>query len=83
MLYPIAGIGLWMTAGWGAVVWVLIALAEGVMHLGFPELFGQEIYWLAFHAWGLLMLAVSEGDIAWRENRASRTATDAGRAGIH
>ena len=34
VLYPVAGIGLWLIAGWGAVIWVLIALVEGVMHLG-------------------------------------------------
>ena len=58
VLYPVAGIGLWLTVGWGAVVWVLIALIEAVMHLGFPELFGPNLLWLGFHLWGLGMLAV-------------------------
>jgi len=71
VLYPVAGIGLWMTVGWGAVVWVLIAIVEGVMHLGFPDLFGQNLLWLGFHAWGLLMLA-SLRLMAWRERRTSR-----------
>lgn len=56
VLYPVAGIGLWLLAGWGAVIWVMIALGEMIMHLGFPELYGQDIAWLGFHAAGLSLL---------------------------
>ncbi|MBP0614518.1 DUF6163 family protein [Jiella mangrovi] len=67
VLYPVAGMGLWMTAGWGAVIWVLIAIIEVVMHLGFPDLFGENILGLVAHAWGLGMLAVLR-IVAWRED---------------
>ncbi|ORE97458.1 DUF6163 family protein [Aurantimonas sp. 22II-16-19i] len=67
VLYPVAGIGLWMTAGWGGVIWVLIAIIEAVMHLGFPALFGENLLGLAAHAWGLGMLAALRV-VAWRED---------------
>ncbi len=56
VLYPVAGIGLWLLAGWGAVIWVMIALGEAIMHLGFPELYGEDYAWLGFNAVGLLLL---------------------------
>ena len=56
VLYPVAGIGLWLLAGWGAVIWVMIALGEATMHLGFPELYGDANAWLGFHVAGLLLL---------------------------
>jgi hypothetical protein len=71
VLYPVAGIGLWLTAGWGAVIWILIALIEAVMHLGFPELFGGDLVWLGFHVWGLGMLAALRL-FGWREGRRAR-----------
>lgn len=42
VLFPFAGIGLWMTASWGPVIWFSCAATETVMYLGFPELFGQR-----------------------------------------
>lgn len=56
VLYPVAGIGLWLLAGWGAVIWVMIMFGEAVMHLGFPELYGQDYAWLGFHVTGLLLI---------------------------
>ena len=56
VLYPVAGIGLWLLAGWGAVIWVMIAIGETIMHLGFPELYGDANAWLGFHVAGLLLL---------------------------
>lgn len=40
VLYPFAGIGLWMTASWGPVIWFCCAAAETIMYLLFPNLFG-------------------------------------------
>jgi len=42
VLFPFAASGLWTLASWGPVVWFLCALFEGVMYLGFPELFGAR-----------------------------------------
>ncbi|MBO0661466.1 DUF6163 family protein [Jiella sp. MQZ9-1] len=67
VLYPVAGIGLWMTAGWGAVIWVLIVIIEMVMHLGFPALFGTNLLGLAAHGLGLALLAALRV-IDWREH---------------
>lgn len=40
VLFPFAGIGLWTTASWGPVIWVICAGTETVLYAGFPELFG-------------------------------------------
>ena len=42
VLFPFAAIGLWMLASWGPVVWFLCAVLEGVMYLGFPDMFGDR-----------------------------------------
>ena len=44
VLWPVAGIGLWMIVSWGPVVWLVAALFEIVMHGFFPELYGSD--WL-------------------------------------
>ncbi|WP_062212260.1 DUF6163 family protein [Aureimonas sp. AU12] len=58
VMYPVAGIGLWMTTSWGTVIWVLIAAIEGVMRMGFPHLFGAEPAIVGLHIFGLVLLAV-------------------------
>ncbi|WP_157014640.1 DUF6163 family protein [Mesorhizobium xinjiangense] len=42
VLFPFAGIGLWMMASWGPVIWFLCAAIEAAMYAGFPELFGHK-----------------------------------------
>ncbi len=44
VLWPVAGIGLWMLVSWGPVIWLVAAASEFVMHVGFPELYGSR--WL-------------------------------------
>ncbi|MEF2070931.1 DUF6163 family protein [Consotaella aegiceratis] len=58
VFYPVAGIGLWTMMSWGPVVWFGVALAEAVMHVGFPKLFGPDLLWLGLHCFGLAMLVV-------------------------
>lgn len=58
VLYPIAGVGLWMVVSWGAVVWVAAALVEGFMLFGLPTVFGGHPAVFAAHATGLGVLAV-------------------------
>jgi hypothetical protein len=55
VLYPIAAIGLWMTASWGPVLWLVCAAAEVIMYVAFEELFGTHYGILAAH---LLIAAV-------------------------
>lgn len=50
VLYPIAAIGLWMTASWGPVIWFSCAAAEIVMFFAFNELFGLHYGLIAAHA---------------------------------
>lgn len=58
VLYPIAGIGLWMVTSWGTVIWVLLTLVEALMHFGFPHLFGAELLAVGLNAGGLALLAM-------------------------
>lgn len=57
VLYPVAGVGLWMTASWGVVIWVLAATVEVIMHVGFPQLFGGDIRFVVAHLIGFAFLA--------------------------
>ncbi|WP_224007650.1 DUF6163 family protein [Aureimonas sp. SA4125] len=65
VLAPVAGVGLWMVVSWGAVIWIIVALVEAVMHLGFPGLFGSPTPWMFFHLVGLSALAVLRLVAAW------------------
>lgn len=50
VLFPFAGIGLWMMASWGPVIWFLCAASEAVMYGALPQLFGERPAVLAIHA---------------------------------
>ncbi len=54
VLWPVAGIGLWMVVSWGPVVWLVAAAIEVAMHGAFPELYGSR--WLLIAAHGLAAL---------------------------
>lgn len=68
VLYPVAGIGLWMLASWGSVIWVLLTLVEGTMHFGFPQLFGADVLPVSLNLTGLALLAMLRA-IAYFESR--------------
>jgi Family of unknown function (DUF6163) len=55
--FPFAGIGLWMMASWGPVIWFICAVTEAVMYLGFPELFGGRLLIVASHMLVILLYA--------------------------
>lgn len=40
VMFPVAAVGLWLLAPWGAVVWVLAAATEIAMHEFYPSIFG-------------------------------------------
>jgi hypothetical protein len=50
VLDPVAGVGLWLTSSWGAVLWLLAAVSQIAICLGFPEIFGQLWPLVAFEA---------------------------------
>lgn len=54
VLWPVAGIGLWMVVSWGPVVWLVAAVTEILMHVAFPELYGER--WLLILSHGLVVL---------------------------
>ncbi|MFD2236039.1 DUF6163 family protein [Aureimonas populi] len=56
VLYPIAGVGLWMPSSWGVVVWVLVAAIEAGCVLALPAAFGTDLSIAAFHAGALVLL---------------------------
>lgn len=49
ILLPVAALGLWGSFSWGAVVWILAALQEVVMHTWLADRFGRADVTVAFH----------------------------------
>lgn len=58
VFFPFAGIGLWMLASWGPVIWFICAAGETVMHAALPHLFGQRLAVIAVHGSVALIYAV-------------------------
>jgi hypothetical protein len=63
----VASVGLWLIASWGAVVWLILALAEAVLHGLFPEIYGMNTILLGFHGVTVLVYAV----LTWLVERKS------------
>lgn len=55
VFYPFAGIGLWMLASWGPVIWFICAATEVTMYAGFPDLFGHRFAIVISHAFVALL----------------------------
>jgi len=68
--FPFAGIGLWMMASWGPVIWFICAVTEAVMYLGFPELFGRRWLIVASHA-AVILLYATFRVVIYIQNRAA------------
>ncbi|GGD85980.1 hypothetical protein GCM10011390_00680 [Aureimonas endophytica] len=71
VLCPVAGVGLWLTASWGSVVWLLVAALEGAMHVPLQRQFGGPGPELAFHCAGLLALGLLR-IVEWHLGRTRR-----------
>jgi hypothetical protein len=58
VLWPVAGVGLWMLVSWGPVVWIVAAAGEIIMYGVFSSLYGN--YWpiIVVHAFVALTYAV-------------------------
>ena len=49
VLWPVAGIGLWMVVSWGPVIWLVAAATEVVMHSAFSEIYGTRLLLIGAH----------------------------------
>ncbi|MCM2505816.1 DUF6163 family protein [Aureimonas altamirensis] len=73
VLYPFAGLGLWLAGSWGAVLWGLVALIEAGLVIGRPAEFSENWPIAVAHGVGLsLILLLRVADIVARRTR-SRT----------
>ncbi len=55
---PVAGVGLWLAAPWGAVVWLTSVISMAAVELLFPQIFGGSVWVIAIE---LLLLAAYLG----------------------
>jgi hypothetical protein len=51
----VAAVGLWLTAAWGAVVWLTAAISMAAVELLFPQVYGGRL-WIVFVEMGLLAI---------------------------
>ncbi|WP_321340099.1 DUF6163 family protein [Breoghania sp.] len=49
VLDMVAGVGLWLAASWGPVMWLLRALSQVVMHTILSDTFGTRPYEISFY----------------------------------
>src|SRR5205807_5119993 len=49
----VAGVGLWLAAPWGAVVWLTSVISMAAVELLFPQIYGGEI-WIVIAGGGLV-----------------------------
>lgn len=54
----VAAVGLWLTASWGTVVWLIAAVTDVVLHTAFRDMFGMDRTVIAFHSVTILVYAV-------------------------
>lgn len=43
VLDPVAGVGLWLAAAWGGVVWLTTTISMAAIELLFPQIFGGRL----------------------------------------
>lgn len=69
VLYPVAGLGLWLAGSWGAVLWAMVALIEAGL-LAFSQLSFPGADWIVLgHGVGLglvLLLRIADILSRWR-----------------
>jgi hypothetical protein len=76
VLFPFAGIGLWMMASWGPVIWFLSAAAEAVMYGVFPDHFGPRPIVLAAHGCVALLYLAFRAVLFFEKRRARARAAE-------
>lgn len=72
VFFPFAGIGLWMVASWGPVIWFICAATETVMYGCFPDLYGHRPLIVMSHVAVALFYLAFRGLIYWQKKRATR-----------
>jgi hypothetical protein len=55
---PVAGVGLWLAAPWGAVVWLTSVISMAAVEMLFPQIYGGNV-WVS--AMEMLLLAIYLG----------------------
>ncbi len=65
----VAAVGLWLTAAWGAVVWLTAVLSMAVVELLFPQVYGGDTMIVLLEL-GLLVIYVCLALLAARERPA-------------
>lgn len=71
VLFPFAGIGLWMLSSWGPVIWFICAAAETAMYVGLPSLFGSRPQIAGLHLAVALLYLAFRVVIAMQRRRAA------------
>ncbi len=69
VFYPIAALGLWGLYRWGIVIWFLTASVELVMHLLYPQLYGQFEALVIFHLASMFIWLVYSVAEYWDQRR--------------
>lgn len=63
----VAAVGLWLTASWGPVMWLLRTLSQVVMHTVFADIFANRPFEITFYlftiALYLVLLVMMERDV--------------------
>ncbi len=77
VMFPVAGVGLWLLAPWGAVVWVLAAATEIAMHEFYPSIFGiNRLLVLTHIAVAIVYLLFQVALVFQRRKQARQVRTD-------
>ncbi len=71
-LYPVAGIGLWMTASWGPVIWFICAAIEIVMYGLMGNVFGNRWGLVASYILIALLYIGFRAAIVWHARQSRR-----------
>ena len=53
-----AATGLWLQRSWGIAAFIVIACAQLVAYLGWPEVFGRQVELIVFHIGSLIVYVI-------------------------
>lgn len=73
VLMPVAAVGLWMEVSWGAVMWVVAAGGQVLMHQVFWRWFGSQPLVMGLHATVALTYIAFRAAFFIRERERART----------